>query len=1349
MSAVYNHDNVNAPAILGPGVPPSPEIEDDAGVNPKGGNAAPVLTANGAESKSPLSAPPSGPMKPPIIHDRQHKKKLSTVTCNHKDCAKSVKAPFKFCVAHKEYGKSNKQAHPSTMQQQLAVEVVEEKTAEAQYTPIKELNEAIKIAELNTKLRAVKRLEEQKPPAWDDVYHSVIEKRGFYYCTKDRSDENLVSTLLKEEEAVLASVGVNQIKNSFWVQPTIVQRRERFESRWYLTVNQMKYFEIHLPHVQIIAANVQQCHEHPILNITRYLASELAFQYICRHTKLSVHNKLIDVGANTSQFVRRRNTLLSAAAYHANCPILSPSDVHRRLHSGLQPGAGLCMCKAQHCACVSPTDRGALLMVHSLYYFDPETIINMIQNTNSKILVAVVHCFDDAYGSLSNGEATYMMADLSTVSMKVKGNQHTYVHSNLNWMRKSHYSSKSGLVQLVWCKLSQIGDQSLYSFTVHVGKFEDVPSVPVNISASIKDSDYYGPVSMAGAFNDSSRINVPGEVIGISDLQFYSWGSFVMAYQHTAQLSLMCPKGLVSQCSAYISGRKRSTDIFASLLNYVRYNSSKYNIPPEMIDSTSFVAACLGFVKNVALEASAMHSIIKPSLSVVSVHTEALSFKFKTVWNWKKAAAAVIAASVMGVAATALPVVGPALMSHPAPMLGLAAGFASLVHFFKKKLGPLSDPFSAYKADRSSNSSRLAVQHVPAQSLPTTSVPVTIEQVLEMPIDETAHFKPGDLTAIKAFVGPVVAGIVTTTCIPVVQDNSALSSAAAIKSRTVNPQPIHTDAFNSDFFDLYTAYTEFTFDNQFPGLRENPVVALTPFEWRSKFPLAQQRILEQAYREMETGHYSLSREALASGFPKRELLTKSDIDGVSKLAPRMIQACTPIYNHKVAPYVSAFAKRLMLVWDVSNPLGPMYTSGASAEAVGNAFAKAFEHGCSVSSIEGDFERFDSTIHDRFLRFETKIYQMSGAKDGVLQALDASTNTGGRDKWGTEYSVDGTRYSGRPATSVGNTMLQGTAIRFCIAFHHFQLHKEWLIPSELDAMYKLVLLLLGDDNLLLGQSLFVESLYHVLPALLLMLGLKLVPKLHRGPRARTHSSFCSQLFYPVEGGLTVLGPMIGRCSAKAGYYCDPPPNINMKRMIRGDALGRYRDCSYIPMLRCLWKKMIDLTSDVPQNKVWRSRDQKRYDMYAAHSLVTHSACEETWAMVHAVYGITKHDEEVYSKQLSTVTSLPCVVDNPSLAHSQAVDGVSTNHHDQHFVDQDIVESKGTTLEYDQAVKAVLEDERVTVHACITNTRPFLIDLAFSERKFRHKLASLIPPAMPDPCPKPKGVDAKAFWKLIPI
>jgi hypothetical protein len=182
------------------------------------------------------------------------------------------------------------------------------------------------------------------------------------------------------------------------------------------------------------------------------------------------------------------------------------------------------------------------------------------------------------------------------------------------------------------------------------------------------------------------------------------------------------------------------------------------------------------------------------------------------------------------------------------------------------------------------------------------------------------------------------------------------------------------------------------------------------------------------------------------------------------------------------------------------------------------------------------------------------------------------------------------------------------------------------------------------------------------AILLGLGFNLEPKFHTGPEARYKASFCSSLFYPCNDPsgkeVVVLAPKIGRTYAKIGWYCNPQPNIDMNRIMRGDALGRQKDCSMLPCIRHSVDKVIQLTGHIKNNQIYRDKSMLRKHAFEHHCGQIYTPSEHTYKMTNIVYGITKQHDEEYRRLVNTVVSLPTGLNFPILKTAACIDGSLT-------------------------------------------------------------------------------------------
>jgi len=882
------------------------------------------------------------------------------------------------------------------------------------------------------------------------------------------------------------------------------------------------------------------------------------------------------------------------------------------------------------------------------------------------------------------------------------------VHSNLSWMRQlsAPVCSAGGLRlgTLCWSKVQSYPYHSVYAFVFTPRMIEASAPLEVSFSSAMLDPSHYGPVSMS-ALNEKAKVAVGGDTLSLPDVRVYSWGPFVVVYKTNDRLDFMTPKGLVSECAVRCAGQIRSPDNFRNLVAWAKFKASNYNIPPHLLSTCLFAACNLAFIQDLSSETAIMHALIKPNRSLIEAHESALNRKFKWVWTAPEVAAAL---TTLGVSTAGLGTAAHLLGAAVGTVTGLglaAAGLAvTVAGIAASKFSRSADPFAGYRANRTSNGPRTAViplnrgTQLPA-SEPAKSIDVLLDPVAT-PLDPTAKLevrdplatrevtdapavRPGHASAAAALsaqmenegrrlpappaskVMPLVAaGIVTDFSIPVVPANSAHSALSAIVERILKRGPMGRGEVDLDLFALFRKWV-FTNLPEL-GLIPESVQRMSFDDWNSSYAEAQRKQHTLALRSVLVDDNFLPERVHMRGmFTKIESLPKSSLDGIAKLAPRGIQSGSAVHNVVTGRFCKSFSKHLKEKWSVKSARGLMYTSGASAEEIGAAFTAALESCPGFSILEGDFARFDSTIHRLFLELEADIYRWSGCSEREYAAFLSCILTKGQDKWKTKYEVDGGRHSGDHNTSCGNSLLQGLAIMFCLAFQHARMHGELPSYKRLVELYNVAMLVLGDDNLLVADAAFLASLgveVKELVSLLKMLGLELEPKLHVGPHAKYHASFCSARFYPVAGGKTVLAPGVGRGLAKSAWYVDTPPAMSVERMLRGDAIGKMKDCWFVPFLGPMWRRNLALTKPFAGKEIM-TKELRRTRLHNAHAAECHEPSAETYEMVEILYGLTRDDEVLYESMLASVKSLPCIVTLDKFYHAMVVDGVAEDVHDQ--------------------------------------------------------------------------------------
>jgi hypothetical protein len=1070
-------------------------------------------------------------------------------------------------------------------------------------------------------------------------------------------------------------------------------------SRHYMTDDKLMFLQDRLPNVRIEGPKQGHLHPHPILNFDREYAEGLAYRYgrsVCQDLGVSRLKTVLDVGGNPSRHARyseMRNGARTGRRVHSCNPVLSPADVTRKMSHGHM--LHTCSHKASECTCV--TDGIAfVLSVDSIYYLTPVEVAELCARSDSRLFVAVFHKFDHAFGSFAGGEATYHLTDADTVEMHVEGNPIPYRHSAMGWLRQTHVRLPSAFPRfrsLCWTEVSHTSDHVVYAFTVSDVDFPEQNATVNPFSSVLQKSDYYGRV-VAGALSEKTETSVPGEFLTRPTVSVYSWGSWFLVIDVGASTTMLAPKSIVSEAALYCMGRKRNPDVFALLLTHLRHRIKRFNMPAEYLTDAVFSAACLGFVASVQKEVQALYGIVQPIVDTLDVHTEALQFKFKRVWRVKTIAAAAAAGALVVGGTVAAIAGGPATLAAAAglavPAAKLAAGVGigiavesvlmRILNKVRDKLrgtpvpslscAPMDQVFDAYRHDRSSPQIEVRQGPISLVQLPASKPSTSVDELLAIEIDETAQLSVPEPEAKRDTNSLTPCGIVSTVSVPVVAENSAHSEMSGLVERALKQQPYHSSTFDEKKFVKMRKFILSNLDVIFPDFGQVQDDDEAFEKWNNRNPASLQEEHRKIRTELRSEQFNPAKFSLRKAFIKTEKVGgRSCIHGISKFAPRVIQSGSKHYNVLTGPWVYAFQKRLKEVW---NKLFAFYfPSGATGEEIGQSFEEILSR-TNAAILEGDFSKYDTTIHELLLGLEIELFKRFGAPDNVIVAMRAAIQTVGVAKFDIRYSVEGTRHSGDNQTSCGNTLLQVCAMIFALC--------ELTGQSIEKIIEQIRYFALGDDNLLVAPHNLVVNQGRPIPIvpMLASLGLDLKLKLFTGENARYRCSFLSSKFYPVliDGVESiVLAPNLGRVYAKYGYYTNVPFSIvdgkrvpradHARGLVRGDALSRHRSLAGIPFLQELNDTLLRVTEGVTPkhsrdrygrvDRVRVASDQESDSILSAATDGKRERSERIWEMLLVVYSLTRSHLEQYKEMLDRVTSVPYILDFPPLSRAAMIDG----------------------------------------------------------------------------------------------
>lgn len=1020
---------------------------------------------------------------------------------------------------------------------------------------------------------------------------------------------------------------------------------------YYLTPAKINLFRLTYPHLLPIISNKQCFSNTPLLD-------DLYVQFT---NDIYSYADTIGMAIDT-QYVDIRMQKYIPGMPHLWCckPVMHTKDICQTYETTIQQNC--CSHIASECDCVNPD---VYLSIDSIYEFTPHEIALLVIKSKHKLLLAAHHNFEHSFGSIM-GELNYIVED---ELVKCTVNNEVSYKSNLSWMRAGayHFKHKKKNVTLAWKKIKTYQSSSITMFTVHNNH---IPHYNQQYSdkfiPALQNENYYGNVNLTSGLSDTKVKDFVGEHFTLDEIKIYSWGSHAIMFNTKTQERYYTPKNLVTHMSLYCMGKVRNVDSFKNALGHARIAARNYNIPPNILDDSLFAATTLGFISMIAKEIKIMHSIIKPVLGLMDIHTKAMAFDYKTVLSNKVIAAmALLIAGIGKVSGLALAAAGVSTGLVPAAILTGAASVAAVTaayNYSQQTNTKTLHPFTNYKINFASNQPSYRSIPLPLQTLPARPIEITFEELEQKKIDRTANIQFGDLSVNRKTKEPIlVAGIVSTMSMPIVLENSAIASAYSIVSRPLTPQLVHTVEFDFKLFNEFYHYSIKYFDEFLPDVLE-----LRPKDfsiWNSKFTLSQQKIHQKALLEFNVS--PSDRINTCGSFPKIESVIKSTTEGAIPYDPRNIASRDPQHNVVTAPFIHAMSDLLAKMWCIKEEYGLVYTSKVSADAIGEYFYNSLQ-GINRVVAEGDYKRYDTTIHIGFLLLERDYYALCGASQTVLESLTRSIKTVAYDKFGTKFSVDGVRHSGDPNTSCGNTLIQGLATTFCLAKC---LNKEKPpSPKETWNTLELYSVFLGDDSSLsmLDKICIVQYTKY-----LRGLGLQLEPKLYKNDEIRYYSTFCSARFVPVrrcsDHSLTmVLTAPIGRLFAKVGYYTQTPEKMDSMMLVKGDALSRIQDCHCIPFSSHYWKHIIKILSST---KAATSQSLSKDLLYKHHIEEQYYCSDETWEFFFEVYKLTRCDLNYFSQQLLKINKLPHVLDLPMMHYPMVIDGMcedTENQLEQHGI-----------------------------------------------------------------------------------
>lgn len=381
-----------------------------------------------------------------------------------------------------------------------------------------------------------------------------------------------------------------------------------------------------------------------------------------------------------------------------------------------------------------------------------------------------------------------------------------------------------------------------------------------------------------------------------------------------------------------------------------------------------------------------------------------------------------------------------------------------------------------------------------------------------------------------------------------------------------------------------------------------------------------------------------------SAFTKCQKELKVSQDVYISSRPRMIQA--PSDTEKICSsfWFYRYGKAMKYVWHYRNQV--WFAAGRTSSEYKQWFEYHVNRMGGVDNcvfIGSDFSAFDATQGElcktnehnwyRSLGFVTDIDQRYG--DGIAEAiLDARERL-------TVYTSDDIkckytycRQSGQPDTTNGNSKITGDVIIGALASVNIEEEDRAIAVC-------------GDDNFsIINKQVWNDSKIPLIHRYCNDLGFKLKIQVSENP---TSVEFISCRFLPVKEGYA-LSKKPGRVLSKMGWMLYKPCR-SMKQwraLLKGSMLSYTATGLHVPFLRIYLNKMFEELKDVVADTTnpslkYRIEGKERYTCNKA-----------TFEAMYEVYGLTKKDEERFSKQLDKIKEFPYLLNSREVKLMASVD-----------------------------------------------------------------------------------------------
>lgn len=953
-----------------------------------------------------------------------------------------------------------------------------------------------------------------------------------------------------------------------------------------------------------VEENKEDIHSHPCLAVERLLVEKYVYG-LCQERNRGV--TILDIGG-----APKRHLKFGRLDVHSCCPILEPADVLRHADYTRTVQIMSCSHNVMDCDCV---DQPVYMAIHSMYYLSQADILTLLHKDGPNVMFSAVHHFPDYIGSFYEGEAFYQLFE-DQVVMRVRDNAQPYKHSALHWLRASDYYYLDGKA-MAWSIVKRINNTYVYKLTKSKIFPEMTTETMFDLPQIIKDDTYYGRVLVSTHTVGQKQITTALTKEQINVDRIFSIGKMIL-FTRRDQVSVPVPKGFVQELATYVAYKPRNESTFATLGERAKQHIKNYNYPADYKSACIVVATAIAFTLNLNLEIG-----VVSHLNFENAHLRTL---FERI--------------LKGYYIPSLPMAGQFILG---PYWSL---FVYILACRAKQDNAASVTSGFKNFNITHESFRMPLDFIHYVS-PIPLIGRLCHNVLK-PMRPGAKIRMLDNLA-REKIDYILYGVGFCNRIPIVYGSNGHNEQNSLMNRALmdTPTPIASE------FEKFSSFVFDHFDTIFPDWKKIEKYSFTAWNNCGNFNTAKRKAHELARAKVAAGFYDfnnpkdLSHITTKKTFVKREKLCIGDLMPEDKDV-RTIQGCTDEFNVIVGPFVRAFQLQIKRIWNAAHFC--YSTSGANANEIGQWFDNFQHNNPYFVYCEDDFSRFDASISRNFLEMEIQIMTRFGLPQRAETVLRAAIETHGYTMRGNFYSVDGTRHSGDPQTSVGNTLINGLV----------HLYAVFCLVADANTVFQNVkMVAVGDDNLIvLPRRLLTDEQIMTIPSTMKRLGLNSVFQI----RPNSHFvEYCSARFWPatvggrlrishpVTGRLEnlethVLGPKPGRVLQKLGYFIDGQDKLPIPLLV-GTALGLKDDVAHIPILN----KFVEIPL-----RVYGANYRPLPDKYKPHVDATGEPNDKTNVMVEDLYGLTPSDLITLREYFNSIKSLPVVLQHELLTRVFEVD-----------------------------------------------------------------------------------------------